>query len=109
MEPTWLCPDLAARERLLDMDERLQGPRTAAMGLLGVGVVAAVPYLGWRPMLLLGLAVVVLVLASRLSTRLKAPEYGMALSWTVSQVVLAIAVVLTGGVESYVLSWLIIP
>jgi len=79
------------------------------MGVLGIGVLAAVPHLGWRPMLLLGMAIVSLVGATRLSIRMRAPEYGMAFSWAFSQVVLGLAVVLTGGIESYVLSWLIIP
>src|SRR5690242_7654377 len=109
MEPTWLCPDLAARDRLLDMDERLRRPRAAAFGLLGAGVLAAVPHLGWRPLVLLAGAIVVLVVASVAAKRVRTPEYGFALSWAFSQVMLAIAVALTGGIESYVLSWLIVP
>ncbi|RKQ86106.1 diguanylate cyclase (GGDEF)-like protein [Solirubrobacter pauli] len=109
MEPTWLCPDLAARDRLLDMDERLRRPRAAAFGLLGAGVLAAVPHLGWRPLVLLAGAIVVLVVASLAAKRVRTPEYGFALSWAFSQVMLAIAVALTGGIESYVLSWLIVP
>jgi diguanylate cyclase (GGDEF)-like protein len=109
MEPTWLCPDPASRERLLDMDERLRRPRALAFGLVGVGVLAAMPHLGWRPLVMLASAIVVLVLASRLAARVRTPEYGFALSWVFSQLMLALAIALTGGTESYVLSWLLVP
>lgn len=107
--PTWLCPDPASRERLLDMDERLRRPRALAFSLLGAGVLAAVPHLGWRPLVLLFGAVVVLVVASRLARRVRTPEYGFAVSWAFSQAMVALAVALTGGIESYVLSWLVVP
>lgn len=91
------------------MDERLRRPRALAFGLLGVGVLAAVPHLGWRPILLLTSAIVVLVIASRLARRVRTPEYGFALSWMFTQIMIGIAVALTGGIESYVLSWLVVP
>lgn len=107
--PTWLCPDAASRERLLDMDDRLRRPRAAALTLLGVGVVASVPHLGWLPLLMLGCAVLALVGASRLAGRVPAPEYGLAISWAFSQILIAVAAACTGGPESYVLSWLVVP
>jgi len=80
--PTWLCPDAASRARLLDMDERLRRPRAAALGLLGFGVAAAIPYLGWGPLGLLACAVLALLGASRLAQHAPAPEYGLAtLPW----------------------------
>ncbi|MBE2315919.1 GGDEF domain-containing protein [Solirubrobacter sp. CPCC 204708] len=107
--PTWLCPDLAARERLLDMDERLRRPRVAALGLLGACVLAALPYLGWRPLVLLLCAVLVVVVVGRVARRLPAPEYGLALSWAFSQIMIATAIATTGGIRSFVLSWLVVP
>lgn len=107
--PTWLCPDAASRERLLDMDERLRRPRAAALGLLGLGVVAAVPHLGWGPLVMLACSVAALVVASRVADRVSVPEYGLALSWAFSQLLIAVAVACTGGPESYVLSWLVVP
>ena len=87
---TWLCPDAASRARLLDMDERLRRPRAAALGLLACAVLA-----------LLG--------ASRLAQHAPAPEYGLAVSWAFTQVVIAVSAGLTGGPASYVLSWLVVP
>ncbi|MDA0173904.1 GGDEF domain-containing protein [Solirubrobacter taibaiensis] len=107
--PTWLCPDAASRERLLDMDERLRRPRVGTLGLLGVGVAAAIPYLGWGPLGLLGCAILALVAASRLARRVSVPEYGLAISWSFTQILIAVSVGLTGGPESYVLSWLVVP
>jgi diguanylate cyclase (GGDEF)-like protein len=37
------------------------------------------------------------------------PEYGLAISWAFSQLLIAVAVGCTGGPESYVLSWLVVP
>ena len=107
--PTWLCPDAASRERLLDMDERLRRPRVGTLGLLGVGVAAAIPYLGWGPLGLLACAILALVAASRFAQRVSVPEYGLALSWSFTQILIAVSVGLTGGPESYVLSWLVVP
>ena len=107
--PTWLCPDAASRARLLDMDERLRRPRAAALGLLGFGVAAAIPYLGWRPLGLLACAVLAVLGSSRLARRAPAPEYGLAVSWAFTQVVIAASARLTGGPASYVLSWLVVP
>src|SRR5688572_22775506 len=55
--PTWLCPDAASRERLLDMDERLKRPRAVAFALIAVGIGAAVPLIGWWGLGLLLVAV----------------------------------------------------
>ena len=107
--PTWLCPDAASRERLLDMDERLRRPRVGTLGLLGFGVAVAIPYLGWGPLGLLACAILALVAASRFAQRVSVPEYGLALSWSFTQILIATSVGLTGGPESYVLSWLVVP
>ena len=107
--PTWLCPDAASRERLLDMDERLRRPRVGTLGLLGVGVAVAIPYLGWGPLGLLACAILALVAASRFAQRVSVPEYGLAISWSFTQILIATSVGLTGGPESYVLSWLVVP
>ena len=83
--PTWLCPDAASRERLLDMDERLRCPRVGTLGLLGVGVAVAIPYLGWGPLGLLACAILALVAASRFAQRMSVPEYGLAISWVLTR------------------------
>jgi diguanylate cyclase (GGDEF)-like protein len=106
---TWLCPDTAARERLLDMDERIKQPRAAAFGVLGAAVAASVPVVGWRPVGLLLVAVLGFTIANRVRDRVARPEYAIVASWAFAQTIIAAAVALTGGTESYALSWFIVP
>src|SRR4051794_11871035 len=106
---TWLCPDRAARERALDMDARLRRPRAVAFALLAVALVPAAPFLGWRPLALLACAILGYVLVGRCVSRARTPEYALAASWAFAQGVIATAIALTGGVESYGLAWLLVP
>ena len=106
---TWLCPDAAARERLLDMDERLKRPRAAAFGVLGLAVLSSIPVSGVMPLLLLAVAVLGFVLVDRVRRRVETPEYAIVGSWVFAQVIIAWAVVLTGGIESHAAAWLAVP
>jgi diguanylate cyclase (GGDEF)-like protein len=105
---TWLCPDPAARERLLDMDERLQRPRAQTIGILGLAVASIVPAVGWWPLGLIAVAVLAFLLVDLVGRRLAAPEYAMAGSWAFVQAIIAAAIALSGGVESYATPFLIV-
>ena len=107
--PTWLCPDAAARERLVDMDERLRRPRSIAFGLLGLILVGSVGLLGWLPIALMAVLIAAFSAASRLQARLARPEYAIALSWVLAQVFITVMVGMTGGLTSYGVLWLLIP
>ena len=107
--PTWLCPDAASRERLLDMDERLKRPRALAFALIAVGIGAAVPLIGWWGLGLLLVAVLGFRLAQGIAERIRAPEYALFASWAVSELVIAGSVAVTGGITSYTASWLLVP
>ncbi len=107
--PTWLCPDQASRERLLDMNERLARPRAVAFGLIAIGLGSAAPALGWWPLGLLAAAILGFLLMSRISTRIRAPEYALFASWAFSETVIAVSVAVTGGAKSYAASWLLVP
>lgn len=106
---TWLCPDAAARERLLDMDERLKRPRALAFAVLGLAVVASTPSSGWLPLALLVTAILGFALMDGVRRRVAAPEYAIVASWAFAQVVIAGAIAMTGGMESHAVSWLIVP
>jgi diguanylate cyclase (GGDEF)-like protein len=107
--PTWLCPDAASRERLLDMDERLKRPRAVAFALIAVGVGAAAPFIGWWGLGLLVVAVLGFRLSQGIAERIHAPEYALFASWAVSELVIAGSVAVTGGITSYAASWLLVP
>jgi diguanylate cyclase (GGDEF)-like protein len=106
---SWLCPDAAARERLLDMDERLKAPRAAAFAVLGFAVLSTVPLQGLMPLVLLALAVCGFAIVERTRERMARPEFAIVASWVFAQLVIAVAVALTGGPESYAVWWLVIP
>jgi diguanylate cyclase (GGDEF)-like protein len=106
---SWLCPDPGDRERLLDMEQRLSGVRSAAFGVLTLAVLVSAPWMGWWllvPVLGCSLA---FVLASRGLANSARPEYRVAFVWACSQVTIAVCAWLTGGAESPGLSWLVVP
>jgi diguanylate cyclase (GGDEF)-like protein len=107
--PTWLCPDAASRDRLLDMDERLKRPRAVAFALIAVGIGAAVPRIGWWGLGLLVVAVLGFRLAQGIAERIRAPEHALFASWVISELVIAGSVAVTGGITSYTASWLLVP
>jgi diguanylate cyclase (GGDEF)-like protein len=108
-QPTWLCPDAASRERLLDMDQRLKRPRTVAFALIAVGIGAAAPLIGWWGLGLLVVAILGFRLAQGIAERIRAPEHALFASWGVSELVIAGSVAVTGGITSYTASWLLVP
>jgi diguanylate cyclase (GGDEF)-like protein len=108
-QPTWLCPDAASRERLLDMDERLKRPRAVAFALIAIGISAAAPLIGWWGLGLLVVAVLGFRLAQSVAERIRAPEHALFASWAVSELVIAGSVAVTGGITSYTASWLLVP
>jgi diguanylate cyclase (GGDEF)-like protein len=107
--PTWLCPDPGSRERLLDMDARLQRPRAVTFAIIGLAVASAAPHLGWHPLGLLIVAVLGFRLVDGIRRRVSIPEYPLMASWCFSQVVIASAAAMSGGVTSYGMPWLLVP
>ena len=106
---TWLCPDAAARERLLDMDARLRVPRSIAFGLIGLTLMWSSSALGIEPVLLLAATVLAFAVTTSVQKRLAAPEYAAVLAYAVAEISILAAVAITGGSESYAISWVIIP
>ena len=106
---TWLCPDAASRERMLDMDARLRRPRAVAFGVIGLTLLGATGDLGIAPILLLTAAVLGFAITTRIQSRLAAPEYAIFAAWAVAEATIVVAVAMTGGSESHALSWVIIP
>ena len=97
---TWLCPTAFDRSRLLDMEERLQGARAIMFGALGVGFVISAPWLGWVPVALVVVQVTVYALLKPVIAASSRPEYPIAFAVVLAQVLIALAVALTGGSQS---------
>ncbi len=106
---SWLCRGETDRERLIDMEQRIRPLRTAAMGLLGLALLAAAPWLGWWTLLPLTGAAAAFTLLDRGLADAARPEYRMAAAWMLSEVAIAGSVALTGGLRSIAVAWLAIP
>ncbi|MCW2951587.1 MAG: hypothetical protein JWQ48_757 [Conexibacter sp.] len=106
---TWLVRNELDRERLIDMERRLQPPRRIAFAVLGVALVICGPWLGWWTLIPLALAAGLFKLADARVPLARRPELGMFLAWVGSEVVIAGSVALGGGAGAPTLSWLAIP
>jgi len=106
---TWLCPDPLDRERLLDMGRRLATARLAVFLLIAYGLAVSSPWTGVWILLPLGLAALGYRLAEWRIERRARPEYWVAAAWVFSQLMIGVAVALTGASDSPVLMWLAIP
>ena len=109
MSGTWLCRNDLDRERLLDMEERIKPVRRLAMGILALALIVCAPWLGWWTLIPLAGAAAFFLAADARLERSERPEYLMFAASVGSQVMIAIAVALTGGPAVATLSWLAIP
>jgi diguanylate cyclase (GGDEF)-like protein len=106
---SWLCPEPADRERLLDMDYRLRKARMVAMAFLGAALLACGPWIGWWPVLvLLALAAGWRVVEQRVP-HVPKPEWLLAAGWVSSCLAICTGILLTGGAHSPAKSWLLVP
>jgi diguanylate cyclase (GGDEF)-like protein len=101
--------DDARRERLLDMELRLRPYRVACFGILALTLASVGSEVGWwwiAPLLagLAGFAV-----ADRFMRESNHPGLWIAAAWGMLPLLLADAVVTTGGAASPVLMWLALP
>src|SRR3954454_17017757 len=85
---SWLLRDGTDRERMVDMDRRLQPVRRAAFGVLGIALLACGPWLGWWTLAPLVLAAVLFRLADDRIERVRRPEYAIFRAWSASQVII---------------------
>jgi diguanylate cyclase (GGDEF)-like protein len=106
---TWLCRDDMDRERLLDMEERFKPVRRLAMGILGVALIAAGPWLGFWTLIPLVAAAAFFAVADARLHRTEHPEYLIFAAWAASELTIAAAIVLTGAPGAVTISWLAIP
>jgi diguanylate cyclase (GGDEF)-like protein len=106
---TWLCPDDARRDRVLDMEVRLKPVRATAMGLLALALLVTGPWLGWWPIAMMVVAAAGFAIADTQLPRYARPELAIFGAWALAQLLIAFAVGLTGGPDSPAVAWLAIP
>jgi fatty acid desaturase len=101
--------DDARRERLLDMQVRLRPYRTACFAILALALVSASSEVGWWWLVPLGAGFAGFVVADRFLHNSSHPSLWAATAWGILPMLLADAVVTTGGGESPVLMWFALP
>jgi diguanylate cyclase (GGDEF)-like protein len=97
------------RERLLDMESRVRRYRLACFAILALALLAVGPEVGWWWMLPLAAGLVGFVVANRFMHASSRPELWIAAAWGALPLLLAGAVIATGGPTSPVLMWFALP
>jgi diguanylate cyclase (GGDEF)-like protein len=101
--------DAARRERLLDMEQRLGRYRALCFAILAAGLAALAPELGWGWMLPLAVGFAGFAVADRFMRRSSHPAIWIATAWGLTPLLLADAVLSTGGASSPALMWFALP
>jgi diguanylate cyclase (GGDEF)-like protein len=109
MESSWLIRDGMDRERMLDMDRRIQPVRQRSFALLAMALVACGPWLGWWTLAPLFFAALAFRMAEKYMSGARRPEYVMFAAWAASEVIIAVSVALSGGPKVATMSWFAIP
>jgi diguanylate cyclase (GGDEF)-like protein len=99
----------ARRERLLDMEGRVRRYRTACFAILALALVAVGPEVGWWWVLPLGVGLAGFAVADRFMHRSSRPTLWVAGAWGLLPLLLAAAVIATGGASSPALIWFALP
>ena len=106
---TWLCPGEFDRVRLLENSQRVSRARAIASVAVGLCLIYAAPTYGWW---LVGLFAVSALNTQTLERRMRRssrPEYHVACSILMSQVLIATAAGFTGGSRSAILPLVAVP
>ncbi len=104
-----LCETDDARRRLVDMEQHMRPARVAVFATATASLLALAPWLGWWPLGPFAGAVLGFLLVDRLVPGSRRPEYLFMGAWAFAQLMIAIAVGLTGGPRSLFSAWLAIP
>jgi diguanylate cyclase (GGDEF)-like protein len=79
------------------------------MGCMAVALLVCGPWVGWWPIGLMALTAFGFLWVDRHLDRFTRPELAIAGVWSLAQIVIAVAVVLSGGPDSSAVAWLAIP
>ncbi|HET9154088.1 MAG TPA: GGDEF domain-containing protein [Solirubrobacterales bacterium] len=99
----------ARRERLLDMEERVRRYRLACFGILALALAAGGGSVGWVWIGPLAVGLAGFAVADRFMRKSAHPAAWIAFAWAALSVLLASAVLVTGGASSPVAVWFALP
>ncbi len=106
---SWLFPRGVDRQRLLEMDAYLQPVRRTTFAFVAVSLLIMGPWLGWWTIVPVIVAAIAFRVAEASINKLEHPEYALFAAWVASQVIIAVAVAISGGATIPTLAWLAIP
>jgi diguanylate cyclase (GGDEF)-like protein len=101
--------DSARRERLIDMELRMRRYRLACFAILAVGLAATSSDIGWWWIAPLAVGLASFAVADRFLQTSAHPALWIATAWGILPLLIADAVVVTGGAESPALMWFALP
>ncbi len=104
-----LFRDRADRERALDMSVRMRSAQIAALSLLALPVLAAIPVYGPWFVIPLAAAVAVYGIGKTLQTRVARPEWVLVVIWVVGQLLVMAAIAVADGPRTYLLTLPLVP
>jgi len=99
----------ARRERLLDMEQRVRRYRAACFGILALALASAAPEIGWLWLAPLAAGFAGFAVADRFMQASERPWLWVAAAWGALPLLLAGAVIASGGPTSPVLMWFALP
>jgi diguanylate cyclase (GGDEF)-like protein len=106
---SWLCPTQFDRDRMLDMESKLQRARMIMYGSLAVVFVVGIPWVGAWILAPLSVSVLSYAALKPFIARSERPEFGLGATVIVAQVLIGVAVVITGGPVSPAIPILLLP
>jgi diguanylate cyclase (GGDEF)-like protein len=106
-DASWLCPSASARERMLDMDERLAPVRMVTLLALALVALSQSYWIGLWTLLPIIPAAAAFALAGRITGHTDRPEYALFGAFVVAELVIAGTISISG--EPLLLAWLTIP
>jgi diguanylate cyclase (GGDEF)-like protein len=106
---TWLCPTEMARMRFQDMHDRVRTARRIQALAMSLASLCSAVVFGWWIAVLVVMAVLVLAVLERAYRDATRPEIASFVSIVSLEIILALAVLGTGGLHSPQLAFLTIP
>ncbi len=105
----WLFGDEADRERMVDMDRWLRPVRRRSLIVLAIALLAMGPWYGYWTLAALATAALFFGIADRLIPALDEPEYALFTAWAGSVLIIGVAVMQTGALQSPAFAWFAVP
>jgi diguanylate cyclase (GGDEF)-like protein len=106
----YFCPTEADRDRLIELEESLRVPRLVTYIAVAAALLILGPWVGWwMPIVVGGLAVVYELIIRRGLEATAHPALLVVSGFTANLLAVAVASVFSGGSQSPLLPWLVVP